>query len=73
MKKDDEVKSLNDELISMDAEGASAEELDDALLEDVAGGLENKCLDYACGSFACGTHTCTSFGTEEGDPGVNQG
>lgn len=69
-RKDDEIKSLNDEVISMNVEGANAEELDDQLLESVAGGNEpeNQCVDYSCGTMGCGTHGCSSFGSEFGDP-----
>ena len=45
----DEIKNLNNEVMSMDADGLTASELDDAALEDVSGG--------ACLSFTCGTYT----------------
>lgn len=45
----EEIKNLNQEVIAMDADGLSATELDEAALEEVAGG--------ACISFSCGTYT----------------
>lgn len=48
----DEIKNLNQEVMSMDADGLSTAELDDALLEEVAGGG---------GPIQCTTFTCTNY------------
>jgi hypothetical protein len=48
----DEIKNLNQEAMSMDADGLSTAELDDALLEEVAGGDG----PIECTTFHCGTY-----------------
>jgi hypothetical protein len=44
----DEIKNLNQEVISMDADGVPASQLDEELLEDVAGGL---CVSFSCTTY----------------------
>lgn len=45
----DEIKNLNEEVISMDPDGLSTSELDEGMLEDVAGGL---CISFSCKTFS---------------------